>query len=438
MARKVVFITNTALTTYTLPLDWNPHSNTVECIGGGGQGSFIDCGGAGGGGAYSLKNNVPVPPGATIPIQVGAANGDQSGSTANIAAEELANVIATGVTTTGDSFFGGSSLSTAYCSAQGGESGLFHGYQPAPRYGGAGGLASLGVGDTKYSGGAGGNAPSGIGTAGGGGAGGPHGAGATGGNGDPTAGDDSGHGGPNGLGGGGNGGGGGGGGGSNGVDGSTDGGNGGDNYLGSGHGLGAVWNSSLYPPPTGGTAGAGGGGSTSTQVAHDFGGTVAYQGGPGGNGAEWTSTLGATAGSGGGGGGEGSFHQGAAIANGGLYGGGGGAGNSAAGAQGIIVLSYDPATIDGGDYSPILVGWSRGAPQQRRSMVAAIAGTAAVINNPPFSGLRVVPNPAWYPSPGAFEGGSQPYAPRLLNASITAVEVDQPPGPLQILWSWTD
>lgn len=337
---KIIFLTDTAATTWTVPNDWNSTGSTIECVGAGGQGSSIDPGGAGGGGAYSKKLNVSLTPGASVPIQVGAANGNQSGSLTGIATEEHDAVVAAGVTTTGDTLFGGSSLATALCSAQGGESGLYHGYQPAPRYGGAGGLASLGIGDLKYSGGAGGNAPSGIGTGGGGGAGGPHGAGAAGGNGDPTAGTE-GAGGPNGIGGGGNGGGGGADGGAVGSDGTTDGGNGGNNRLGARHGVGVVWNSSAYAPPTAGTLGAGGGAATSTQASHQVGG-VPYQGAAGGNGiVEWTQTAdSATAGPGGGGGGETSFSQGAAVAHGGLYGGGGGAGNSAAGAQGIIVITY--------------------------------------------------------------------------------------------------
>src|SRR5579864_1615470 len=42
------FITNTAQTTWTVPGDWNSASNTIELIGGGGNGDAGSGGGAGG------------------------------------------------------------------------------------------------------------------------------------------------------------------------------------------------------------------------------------------------------------------------------------------------------------------------------------------------------------------------------------------------------
>lgn len=87
------------------------------------------------------------------------------------------------------------------------------------------------------------------------------------------------------------------------------------------------------------TGGAGGNGS---------GGAGGTANNDGGNGAEWTSTAGPTGGSGGGGGAR---TSGSVGANGGLY--GGGAGNNQAGGttaphggQGIIVITYTPASAD--------------------------------------------------------------------------------------------
>jgi hypothetical protein len=119
-----------------------------ECLGGGGNGSTgssaINGGAGGGGGAYSITNSVTVVPGGTVYYSVGGA-GTQSW------ARYATNGAPTG---TSDG-----------CLAKGGS--------PASNYtGGAGGLASTSIGDTKYDGGAGGagtNSSGGVGGAGGGG-----------------------------------------------------------------------------------------------------------------------------------------------------------------------------------------------------------------------------------------------------------------------------
>lgn len=181
------------------------------------------------------------------------------------------------------------------------------GKHSASASGGAGGLASECVGTVAYSGGSGGNA-SNYGSSGGGGAGGPNGSGANGG---------SGSAGPEYAGGGGGGAGGGVAGGNAVL---TTGGIGGANWYGSG--AGAAGSSS-----DGGAGSLGGGGGGS--------GTPSYDGGAGGAGTEWASY-------GAGGGGGGGYNVGG---SGGLYGGGGGGGATpASGAQGIIVITYTPAT----------------------------------------------------------------------------------------------
>jgi parallel beta-helix repeat protein len=129
---------NAATDTFTTPgtANWVAPAGvttvTVEVWGGGGKGGDRDsngAGGGGGGGAYSIKANFPVVPGNSYTVVVGA-----------------------GASTTGpggDSYF----VSTATVMAKGGGS-----VANNTSAGAAGGLASAGVGDTKYSGGTGANA----------------------------------------------------------------------------------------------------------------------------------------------------------------------------------------------------------------------------------------------------------------------------------------
>lgn len=195
-----------------------------------------------------------------------------------------------------------------------------------------GGTAAASIGTTKYSGGDGGSKDT-RGGGGGGGAGGPNGNGAAGGNGKYFI---SGSNNQNGYGGGG----GGNGGGSPGANAtSSHSGAGGNNFAGIGGGA----------SDTDGTVGGGGGGSE-----NPVGG---IRGGDGGNGID----IDGSRGSGGGGGGSGFFWGGDSGnpyyypggGDGGLYGGGaGGSGssgfaNSAAGARGVIIITYTVAATDG-------------------------------------------------------------------------------------------
>lgn len=285
----VIFLTTVGANTWVVPDNWNNANNTIECIGGGGNGvaSSNNRGGAGGG-AYSAISNLTLTPGASVDYTVGAA--------------------------TGDTWFNATTLAGSSVGAKGGTS-------SSTASGAAGGLASAGIGTTKFDGGDGGLASNG-GNGGGGGAGGPNGAGAVGGRGGAgsiTA----------------CGGGGGGGGGDPGnANSGTIGGDGGNNFNATGHGTGAT----ITVAATAGTdGGGGGGGAFSSNI-------LLASGANGGAGIEWTSTLGPTAGSGGGGGGARLGVVNTSGGSGGLYGGGGASARTTAGlgAQGIIVITYSP------------------------------------------------------------------------------------------------
>lgn len=307
MSPTVIFLTNTAASqTWTVPSDWNDTNNSIECIGGGGGGlggAFAYNAGSGGGG-YSKTTNLALSLGASIAYQVGA-GGTPHASTPTVG---------------GDSWFNGASLGASSVGAKGGGA-------ASGTTAGLGGASSGGVGSTKNSGGSGGGGANKVG--GGGGAGGPNGVGAAGGV--------SGNSGTGGGGGGGNGG------GTAGANeaGSNVGGNGGNNSGGAGHGTGSAVN----VDGTAGSAGGGGGGAGGNK-----------DGGVGGNGTEWDATHGS-----GGGGGGGSSDAGTVAGKGagGLYGGGAGAkgvggANPSAGAQGIIVITYEPNT--GTNVNPTAVG----------------------------------------------------------------------------------
>ena len=298
---KTIFLTSG--TSWVVPGDFNPNSNTVEVIGGGGgggtgSGSAVAPSG-GGGGAYSAISNSALTPGASITYQIGSGGGASVGG--------------------GDTYFNGTGST---CSAQ---SVCAKGGAAGSGSGAAGGAAASGVGTVKYSGGASIAPTNSNGSEGGGGAGGPNGTGGAGGlsDGNLSAG---------------GGGGGGGGGGSTGATanaGSNIGAAGGNSYAGSGGGAGG---SGTSVNGTAGGYGAGGGG-----------GGRSANGAAGGSGAEWTQTVDvALAGSGGGGGGGGGANSGTG-GTGGLYGGGGGGGGTnpsaavgGSGAGGIIVIRYTP------------------------------------------------------------------------------------------------
>lgn len=284
-------------TTVTIPGDWNTTVNTLEAIGGGGNGDFgstTRSAGGGGGAAYAIKSNIGtgttgVNPGDVLTIVIPGA-----GAKTTLKAQDNATII---------------------LAADFGKNGS------GANAGGAGLIANNIPLNSGFAGGAGG--PGQITTTAGGGSGGgsagPIGAGKAGATGNAA-------------------GGGGGGGGSNGGTSSTGGAAGGANGGAGGNG-------------TGGT-GSGAGG---TGAALALAGTV---GGGGGGGSTFSTGVGATGGTdtsidgshgasgGGGGGGAGTTKLGGV---GGTYGGGGGGGgllasvaaaSSASGGQGILWLTY--------------------------------------------------------------------------------------------------
>ena len=143
----VSFLTSSpgSFQTYSVPSDFGTVSNSIEGIGGGGDGAYTP---AGGGGAYSKKNNVVLTRGSSVKYQVGTNGGAQSGTSATY-------------------FRDNSNTNVMY--AEGGSTG-----------GNIGGSSTNGTGDVKYSGGTGGNRGNNGG--GGGGAAGPNGNGGNGGN----------------------------------------------------------------------------------------------------------------------------------------------------------------------------------------------------------------------------------------------------------------
>jgi hypothetical protein len=304
LASGVITVTNTvflrstgAVLQWPVPASWNNAENAIHVLAGGGGGGAngVNGGKGGGGGAYSGVSNMTLTPGALIPYRIG--DGGTVGGHG------------------GDSWFGAASYAASIVAARGGQAG------DGRVEGGAGGQAVEGIGTVRTSGGNGGNgAPRGESRAGGGGAGG---AGGPSGNG--------GHGGS--LGGTGQDGGAGGGGADGGF-------NGGGSSGGSGAGGGNdrfSFGGGNSSQPNGVQGGGGRGGDSNSQSA-----------GAGGNGQQlWTQSVAPiiAAGPGGGGGGGGNNNSGRP---GGLYGGGGGgaggAGAPAAGAQGIIVITWREAS----------------------------------------------------------------------------------------------
>lgn len=300
-------------TTWSVPSDWNPANNTIECFGAGGGGqtaSGTNAGSGGGGGGYSKVTNLAGLSG-TITVQVGA------GGTAGNAGT--------------DTWFNGASLAASSVGAKAGLAGS----------NGTGGLGGErpsntgGVGTTKNLGGTGGATTTAAnGASGGGGAAGPNGNGSAGGSASGFNG---------GAGGGGNGG------------GSTtagvaptgnNGANGGVAQDGTAGGLGAT---TTGASGAGGSHGSGGGGgAVNTPPAQDG------SGGAGGAGIDIDASHGGGGGGGGGAGnGGGAFTEQAGNGGaGGNYGGGGGGSGFAAsngaggtGGNGLIVITYTPAVL---------------------------------------------------------------------------------------------
>lgn len=285
----------TSGSSWSVPSDFNPSSNTIHLFGGGGGGANgystvgKTGGGGGGGGGYTRATNVALTPSGSVAITVGGGGAGGSsgaaGGTTSISGY-TANGGGGGTATTGNSTGGGGGYGATY-------------------YGGNGGAGA--ISGTNTGGG------------GGGGAGGPNG---TGGNGGTGYGSSTS---PAGGGGGGNGG------GTNGGNGtSTNGGDGGDSIVSSTTG----GSGGSTGPGTSGTFGGGGGGSR---------GTSATTSGNGGSGVDILNSFG-------GGGGKGGQSSAALVgANSGLYGAGGGGGaalssgatySGGAGSQGAIIIVY--------------------------------------------------------------------------------------------------
>lgn len=288
--------------TWTVPSDFSS-TNTIECIGSGGDGtvggSAAGSGGNGGsGGAYARITNLSLTPGGSVTYAIGA-HATTTGSMAN------------------ETYFNNTASSTASLSCAFGKLG-----NNTTISGVSGGLAANSTGDFKYNGGDGIISAS----SGGGGGGssasyiGPgrfNGTSVNGGGGGGGAGGDMSSNGSNG--------------------GNPTGGVGGNGTAGNGGGA----------TDTNGTAGTGGGGG---------GGSSGAPGSIGKNGAIDTSfdaTHGAGGGGGGGGAGTSANGNGGAGGTGGTYGGGGGGGGrpngsggsgaGGSGGQGMIVITYTPA-----------------------------------------------------------------------------------------------
>lgn len=278
-APTVVFLTSGS--SWPVPGDWNPYSNSIEVIGGGGGG--VDgaanqggSGAAGGGGAYSKAVNVSMPAGSTVTVSLGAA-GTAGGGAGGDTFVCNTNTGCTDITSGG-----------VVAGAKGGSGG-------SAQTGGSGGQTSGGVGGTKNSGGDGGGAASaGTGSTGaygggGGGAGGLNAAGSSG-----TAGTAS----------------------SPSVGGQGDGTSGGSGgAAASANGAGGAGGDGTEWDPTHGSGGGGAGGGE---------GGNGLNGGAGGASGSY--------GAGGGGGGSGGKKSTAG-------------GNGAAGNQGLIVITYEPMVI---------------------------------------------------------------------------------------------
>ncbi len=295
MTAQKIFLTDPNLTEWQ-GVETDGTDITVECIGGGGGGDTLDNRRAGGGGGYAVKT-VSYVSKSTVPVQIGTGGNGAIGGVSD--------------SVDGGNTVWNTNVITAYGGKSGKNSGIGGAYDGSGVTGYTGGVGSSGVpGDGHTAGG------------GGGGAAGPDGNGANGG-----------------LHAEGGGGGGGANGGTVGADaGGLSGANGGDNHNGTGHGLGDTGSGA-----TAGTDGGGGGGGR--QIVSD---PYFTPGENGGNGTEFDATHGC--GGGGGGGGDADGHSGG---NGGLYGGGGGGGregiaSNSNGAQGLIVITYEPVPAPAG------------------------------------------------------------------------------------------
>ncbi len=163
----VAFLTTTGSNqTFTSPSNWNNSNNTVECMGGGAAGGSAagNHSTGGGGGAYSKITNFSfASPGTTTATYRVGIGGAGAGNTTPGASG--------GVSYWNAASDPGAGTDNAKCGAQGGTGGV---NGSGSRNGGAGGALASGYGQTRTSGGRGGNltGASGTGGSGGGGAGG--------------------------------------------------------------------------------------------------------------------------------------------------------------------------------------------------------------------------------------------------------------------------
>lgn len=172
---QTILTTTGSNQTYTSPADWTNASNTIECIGGAGSGGcFLGTGHAtgGGGGAYSKISNFSfaTPGTTTATYRVGSGGNGVSDTAGNAGSATWFN----------NASDPGAGSDNTKCSAAFGSGGA---RGTGVQNGGAGGASASGWGQTKYSGGRGGNftGASGTGGTGGGGAAGPAGNGGDGG-----------------------------------------------------------------------------------------------------------------------------------------------------------------------------------------------------------------------------------------------------------------
>lgn len=162
MAQKIIVVTSG--TSWLVPSDWSSN-NSIECIGAGGSGGIYltQTKGGGGGGAYARANNVSLTVGTSIPIQIGvgvatgAAGSDTSFNSGAILAKGGAGAAATTSLTGGA---GGSSASSVGTVKFSGGNGGTANTTACGGGGGAGGRVAVGSNATT-SGGAGGAATSG-------------------------------------------------------------------------------------------------------------------------------------------------------------------------------------------------------------------------------------------------------------------------------------
>jgi len=143
---KVIFLKSG--TSWTVPSDWNSNifgpqgfANIIECLAGGASGraqSASGYGDGGGGGGLSKISNFSAIPGQSIQYAVGV--GGATSSTSGYLGQAG-----------GNTWFNGTSLASASCSAEGGK---------IASGGGNGGAAANGIGEVKYSGGKGGDSTS--------------------------------------------------------------------------------------------------------------------------------------------------------------------------------------------------------------------------------------------------------------------------------------